>query len=29
MARVQADIDHQMQMVLYDWELYRAGKGRS
>jgi len=26
-ARVEADIEHQMEMVLHDWELYRAGKG--
>jgi hypothetical protein len=29
MARVEANIERQMEMVLYDWELYRAGKGRS
>ncbi len=27
MARVEADIEHHMEMVLHDWELYRAGKG--
>jgi hypothetical protein len=26
MTRVEADIEHQMQLVLCDWELYRAGK---
>lgn len=25
-ARVEADIEHHMSMVLHDWELYRAGK---
>jgi hypothetical protein len=29
MARVEANIERQMEMVLYDWELYRAEKGRS
>ena len=27
MARVEADIENRMEMVLHDWELYRAGKG--
>ncbi len=27
MARVEADIESRMKMVLHDWELYRAGKG--
>jgi len=27
MAQVEADIKSQMEMVLHDWELYRAGKG--
>jgi hypothetical protein len=27
MARVEVDIESQMEMVLYDWELYRAVKG--
>jgi hypothetical protein len=26
MARVEENIKHQMEMVLHDWELYRAGK---
>jgi hypothetical protein len=26
MARVEADIENRMEMVLHDWELYRAGK---
>jgi hypothetical protein len=26
MARVEADIESRMEMVLHDWELYRAGK---
>ena len=25
-ARVEADIEHHMSMVLHHWELYRAGK---
>jgi len=28
MARVDADIAHQMELVLHDWELYQAGKGK-
>ena len=28
MARVEAAIAHDMEMVLHDWELYRAGKGK-
>lgn len=28
MARIEANIEHQMELVLYDWERYRAGKGR-
>jgi hypothetical protein len=27
-ARVEADIEKRMEMVLHDWELYRAGKGK-
>jgi hypothetical protein len=27
MARVEDNIKNQMEMVLHDWELYRAGKG--
>lgn len=27
MARVEAAITHDMELVLHDWELYRAGKG--
>jgi hypothetical protein len=27
MARVEADIERHMEMVLHDWELYRAGEG--
>jgi hypothetical protein len=27
MARVEADIESRTEMVLHDWELYRAGKG--
>jgi hypothetical protein len=27
MARVEAAISHDMELVLHDWELYRAGKG--
>jgi hypothetical protein len=26
MARVEADIESRMEMVLHDWEPYRAGK---
>lgn len=26
MARVEADIEHNMHLVLHDWERYRAGK---
>jgi hypothetical protein len=26
MARVEAAITHNMELVLHDWELYRAGK---
>jgi hypothetical protein len=26
-AWVEADIEHHMEMVLHDWELYQAGKG--
>ena len=26
MARVEADIESRMEMVLHDWELYRAGR---
>jgi len=26
-ARVEADIESRMEMVLHDWELYRTGKG--
>ncbi len=26
MARVEAAIAHNMELVLHDWELYRAGK---
>lgn len=26
MARVEADIEHHMEMVLHDWELYRPAK---
>ena len=29
MARVEGDIEHQMELVLHDWGLYRAGKGKS
>ena len=29
MARVEADIAHHMELVLHDWELYRAGKGKA
>jgi hypothetical protein len=28
MIRVEAAIEHDMEMVLHDWELYRAGKGK-
>jgi hypothetical protein len=28
MARVEADIEHHMEMVLHDWELYQAAKGK-
>jgi hypothetical protein len=28
MARVEADIESRMELVLHDWELYRAGKGK-
>ena len=27
MARVEAAVAHDMELVLNDWELYRAGKG--
>jgi hypothetical protein len=27
MLRVENDIQHQMEMVLHDWKLYRAAKG--
>jgi len=27
MARVEAAIAHDMELVLHDWELYQAGKG--
>jgi len=27
MVRVEADIESRMELVLHDWELYRAGKG--
>ena len=27
MIRVEAAIEHDMEMVLHDWELYRARKG--
>ena len=26
MARVEADIESRMELVLHDWELYQAGK---
>ena len=26
MTRVEADLEHNMEMVLHDWGLYQAGK---
>lgn len=28
MARVEEDIEHNMQMVLHDWQAYEAAKGK-